>query len=531
MKFKKQLLVTRKGYLLIFGAFLLFQVVACSKFGSTPGVEIISSSTTNLKLVIVGGNNQTALPGATLFDSLTVKVVDQANNPVAGTQVIFNKLDSNSVISATEGVSDQDGNLKIQLAIGSMSTGSHNTVSASLKLFPGVKVSFSTKVVSSTEIDDWLVDNTQVANAIIWPTQQRTNLPYNQWNATQKTELYWFFEKARRDWTTVVIVPNPPQDHHTGTNIVVLYSPRETWLLYLDNIATSLQLEMDHIVSWSVLDYNAAELKLIFDGNVFYTPLTNGRNLYAILMPEAVYNSTIPEPGTYLRSFMKEIGAIKSTRLATIGALLNWSKDLYHFGGALELSNMYNHWQYGGVLPSRIINGTTVQNNNQFGHFTAGCHGTTSFLKIVLRALNIPVKIVLSPDRHSQAYFVKESLYMAHGDDPYNLFSRITPVVSLEHILIDEATYNSWFRTTPSKSVASGIIAFGVKNLSNNLIYQRAQEPVNTAHATSKVYNALKLYYTLQELENMQIWNRLDAKIDSLGGRTSIPAALIGRYN
>jgi len=531
MMFTKKLLKTRKGYLLIFSTFLLLQVLACSKFGLTPGAEVASSSTSNLKLVIVGGNDQTALPGATLYDSLTVKVVDQGDNPVPGTQVTFSKLDSNSVISAVEGVTDQDGTLKIQLSIGNMIAGNRNTVSANIKSFPGIKVDFSTKVVSSTEIDDWLADHAPVANAIIWPNQQRINLPYNQWNATQKTELYWFFEKARKDWLTVVDVPTALQDYNATSTITVLYTPRETWLLYLDNIATSLHLEIDDLVNWSVLAYSATELKMIFDANEFYIPLVNGSNKYAQIIRGAVYNTSVQEPGTYLRSFMKEIGGIKTSRLATIGALLNWSKDLYHFGGAIELSNMYNHWQYGSVLPSRIINGTTVQNNNLFGHFTAGCHGTNAFLKIVLRALNIPVKIVLSQDRHSQAYFPTEALYMAHGDDPYNFFSRITPVISLENMLIDIPTYNSWFTGTAPKSVASGIVAFAIRNLSNNLIYQRAQEPVNTPHSTSKVYNLLKTFHTLQELETMQIWDRLDAKIDSLGGRSNIPAALIGKYN
>ena len=41
-----------------------------------------------------------------------------------------------------------------------------------------------------------------------------------------------------------------------------------------------------------------------------------------------------------------------------------------------------------------------------------------------------------------------ENLYLDHGDDPYNLDFKSTGLPAVD-LLIDEATYESWFGTDP----------------------------------------------------------------------------------
>src|SRR5690606_38051231 len=125
---------------------------------------------------------------------------------------------------------------------------------------------------------------------------------------------------------------------------------------------------------------------------------------------------------------------------STIVALLEWCHvNLNHFLGGYENDNIDNHWQYRGATPiSRMINGTTRQTDSRFGRYTAGCHGTVDFLKIVLRSVNIPVVSMWGMDGsgHRQAWFMSEDLYMAHGDDPYNGHSWVTPRVSMGELLV-----------------------------------------------------------------------------------------------
>ena len=79
-------------------------------------------------------------------------------------------------------------------------------------------------------------------------------------------------------------------------------------------------------------------------------------------------------------------------------------------------------------------------------HWTAGCHGTTGFLRNVLRAVNVPVQI-LRVCGHGQARFLTEGTYLDHGDNPYNLGFKASGLPASD-LLIDETTYTSWFGTS-----------------------------------------------------------------------------------
>ena len=144
---------------------------------------------------------------------------------------------------------------------------------------------------------------------------------------------------------------------------------------------------------------------------------------------------------------------IARNRLSTIVSLLDWSRDyLRHYSydnsscpnpNVQDTLLMNWYWQYRGLPPvSRIITGTADQQKKQFAHWTWGCGGTTSFLRAVLRAVNIPVANEISAG-HSQAHFTSEGLYLSHGDDPYNI--RGMSEIPTEQLLIDQKTFDALF--------------------------------------------------------------------------------------
>ena len=72
-----------------------------------------------------------------------------------------------------------------------------------------------------------------------------------------------------------------------------------------------------------------------------------------------------------------------------------------------------------------------------FEHWTAGCHGTTGFLRNVLRA--VPVQN-LRVCGHGQVRFLTEGTYLDHANNPYNTGFKASALPA-SALLIDETTY------------------------------------------------------------------------------------------
>ena len=90
-----------------------------------------------------------------------------------------------------------------------------------------------------------------------------------------------------------------------------------------------------------------------------------------------------PASPAFLKSdFFDTYNIVGSTEKETIANLLNYARDsMRHFSGS-GVNAYYNQWQYYGAPPmSRVVAGTTRISDGVFAHFTAGCHGTVSFIK------------------------------------------------------------------------------------------------------------------------------------------------------
>ena len=162
----------------------------------------------------------------------------------------------------------------------------------------------------------------------------------------------------------------------------------------------------------------------------------------------------VPAPPEYVMDFISD--KIGRTHKETIGNLILWCGDMVHFLGSFTGKNVEDQWQYRGFPPvSRVIDGTPNMTSDTRQHRAAGCHGTTGFLRAVLRAVNIPVEYRYTVG-HAQPCFISEGLCLSHGDDPYNgNFKRSGK--SVNELFITEATFEEWFRTGDAKYRRSNI--------------------------------------------------------------------------
>jgi hypothetical protein len=251
----------------------------------------------------------------------------------------------------------------------------------------------------------------------------------------------------------------PPNQHpqilNDSLSPMEWVTPAYMWKLYLAHVAFSLAQELAHPLPWSLADDSDETLRYLFDSSVmaWYLPNGNyGMGTYAGANFPALRANTRPQttfaPPMWTYPWLQQAGLIGATRQETIGKVLEWMRgNLWHFYGTDTFGTYNAVWQYRGYVPlSRIIGGTVAANDPVDGlqHWTAGCHGSVGFLHAVLRVLNVPVQPVWVCG-HELAFFPSEKLYLDHGDDPYNAVVRAAPNSPILSLLIDEATYQSWF--------------------------------------------------------------------------------------
>ena len=164
-------------------------------------------------------------------------------------------------------------------------------------------------------------------------------------------------------------------------------------------------------------------------------------------------------------------------------------------------------------------------------HWTAGCHGTNWFFIHLLRAVNIPAEYIRWSG-HATPHFPSEAMYLSHGDDPYNGLGLYSPPFPepfpTSEILIPESKYTQWFNASNSSAenlnnVGRQMTELGVKYLPQVLLGIRCQDIANgVSNADSQVYRpgtaGIGRHWTVAELEAMNFWERMDAKIAQYGG-------------
>ena len=225
-------------------------------------------------------------------------------------------------------------------------------------------------------------------------------------------------------------------------------------------------------------------------------------------------------------------------RRETIGRLLDWCRaGMSHYVGSLDPTVAQAFWQYNGYpLVERVISGTTHPQYG-FAHWTLGCPGTTSFLNAVLRTVNTPVERVRA-DGHATPHFMSENLYLSHGDDPYDRLLTTTPPIPIDELLLDQKTFTAWFdpnltSQVQQDNVGRRCVELTLQYLTDWILKLRCNDVRQgvTNEAASSVYNDsglnLRKFYTVPQLQAMNLWSRLDAKIAAQGGCAALfPSAI-----
>ena len=311
--------------------------------------------------------------------------------------------------------------------------------------------------------------------------------------------------------------------------------------MYLSHVANGLALETTGKLPWSITGYSAQHLADLFSAEYWLIYLTPPDATI-----EGYYYEDLNTPATpaHVMRFFAANNIVGTSALDTVANLIGWCRILIHYYTETANVSPDDHAFWGPDAPpiptSMIINGSNYTGHTPpiFGRYTMGCGGTAEFLKSVLRAVNIPVELGTPPCGHVMPIFPTINRALSHGDDPYDQMWKVTPfngwpVPALEEVLITEHQYNQWFDPTLDPNVmitnvARRPVELGVKYQSDWLLDRYCQDTAaGLDHASGQVYDALKTYYTLSELEAKQLWDKLAAKATATQycGPASAPAA------
>ncbi len=400
----------------------------------------------------------------------------------------------------------------------------------------------------------WLSDRPEVRRAMVWWEPGRGWLDCDAWSASLRGELEEAFDAAWAGHPQALepVAPNL----RSSTDLewpVTIISAGDAKSLHLSLVVQSLLVEIRGLVPWSMEEQGAAGLAILLDGRTTFrkNPLCIP-GFSTIFPPEAPVPAGcqmvglqvddgwgLAAPGSMAFDFIESAG-IGPSRLETIGNVLEWARaEMHHFGGSFRADVAEYYWGYRGAPPAaRIIEGTDPPGFHPqsqewgypagtgyqagFTHWTGGCHGTTAFLRQVLRAVNIPVERTYAGG-HALPWFLGDDVYLSHGDDPYNLLSKADYPARL--LPIDAATYAAWYGdpTRAGANVGRQVKVLAAIHLPVTLLQYRCDDLAKGLPPESgSTYQALRPAYTPEDLAAMGFWERIDAAIAARGGCDAI---------
>jgi hypothetical protein len=375
-------------------------------------------------------------------------------------------------------------------------------------------------------LDRWLRARPALGHALTWNDRGRV-LPYSVWPAGMRERLWALADDVRAGRPAPVADP-PANDWKTSPGddpqaVHTAFRPEVARELYLATVAHSLVVEMDRRVPWSLTDLNGDELEaLLSSASLFWW---NGEQ-QAYEVSEFDHGWAVPALPHTSWAFLQRHRLLQSTRLDTIVALLGWARGLVHFAGPVSRENFQAHWGYDGDMPvARALAGTRYS-GAAFGSmpgyglvrsYIAGCHGTAGLLLSVLRAANIPVRTRgVSNDAftHATVIFLSEDRALSHGDDPYSQLAEGAEPASM---LIDLATYNTWLgplATDAGRQIGRQAMLLGIERLPPAVRRAHALDlQQGVERAQSAVYALFRGSFTVAELEEAGLWERLDRDV------------------
>ncbi len=379
-------------------------------------------------------------------------------------------------------------------------------------LIPSVK-SQSTYV----NVDSLLSANPEIRSSILW-TNRINTISYENWSPVMKQELQIAVDDLINSRTPFDLDGLPPVTQVDTYSLSI--SESTAWEYYIAYVAQSIVADIVNLVPWKLSELNETSLSVLF----------NSRSMihFDFDCNEFSFVCVTPAPPDYTYRFLEDNALIGATRLETITRVIEWCKRLNHFIGRGDAENLYSTWQYYGAPPViRTIEGTFYNDDIIRRHWTAGCHGTVNFMRSLLHTLNIPVEYINLG--HALPYFVHEGLYLSHGDDPYCSTWRSSDVpIPASELLIRSAEYQEHFGS--QLTYQERMNNFGYKPVELGVKYLSIRFCEDRCKANSLGYDNQQCYesmsdncgldrvYTMQDLIELDFWNRLDDKISNYGG-------------
>jgi hypothetical protein len=386
-------------------------------------------------------------------------------------------------------------------------------------------------------LDCWLEANPAVAKHILFNTPNMGHIAWPAWPETRKADLREAFWHAWQwhdngltnypGYTFAEPIENMETPYVNQQPYVrtVLDEDLQAWPLYTATTGHVLAAEIFGFVPWSIRDMSdeALDILLSMPEQMYRDSQTQYPNPAFRL-----YGESTPAHPAYTYKFLVDNNLIGATQTETIERVLDWARwNLVHFGGQYSWDNLFHTWGYYGEVPvSRVIEGTVLTHpeyeNNPWGHeihhWTAGCYGTVRFLANVLRLANIPVGVRSAANLtngHTMPYFASIGRYLTHGDDPYSQESKGFVAFPARQMLIDQTMWNAWFANAPIQQMVKNV---GRRTMDLSIFYPSpyvlelhcSDQANQLSHAASKVAEMYADLYTVDQLEDMQLWQRLD---------------------
>lgn len=397
----------------------------------------------------------------------------------------------------------------------------------------------------SVDLLGWLEDHPKIRSAIKWLQLQPSveYLPFDKWSEAQKEDLVYLFKMIESGASEVI--PELPQTQleidGMGKVEAMRYKQSEAWSTYLAYVAMSLHTEIHEQVPWTIKGYSETLLDYLFNSRYLFSGVAQGGEYYYRItaMEAAIRGAQSVTPGDPVRTFqfLKDHGLLGPYPGTTGLNLLEWSRDnLSHYVGSNTPENLEAHWQYAGFAPvERILEGTLSAKDEQqtVKHWTQGCWGTAGFLMVVLRTANVVYGYEVrgpSDEKHALPYDVLNSIYLSHGDDPYNVLARSTPRRDMSSYWLTKAEFLERFG--PDWSNSAGIPDQELRRAIGKKPYEvAAMSPPDflvdlyckdqfqgLSKEEGSVYKFLSDKLTMAEMEEKYLWNKLQKRVNEIGG-------------
>jgi hypothetical protein len=385
-----------------------------------------------------------------------------------------------------------------------------------------LSVSLSGGLVWADTPQEWLERSHEFLRALRWAgAGPRHSYAFESWEESEKQELYDAIAQAERAlqnredpaWTSER--PELPENLRASG-----LGPRSTpittleeglaWRIYLDTLGLIFAADRLRLYPWSLKELSSTDLSLLLNGTLLWVGDGVGR-VRLNSVDTGVTQLTHPYR---LYQFMRDEVGIGNTRRKTIENLLRWIHPRFrHFSGEFSLESVVKQWGYPGTPPAIVM-------IRQAQPITAGCHGTTGFLQVMLKLVGIPVRYAMAC-RHAQPEFPTEGLYLSHGDDLYGGMSHYSRgVYPVERLLIDQTQYDEWFvHGDACKNVARTPIEIGLDILPDYLLGAHCKDlETRTPAYESRVAMILSKARTPEELQELQVWRRIESELATHGG-------------